>query len=200
MSHFADFIIHIKNENESSIKVDPYYDPFYYMYAEILNMIPKKESHKIKNSGMFISIYQALSAEIFLPEDQIIVPFSKHNTGKLIFGNGNPNHPDYHSLSDFYHKDSYLEIKIPWQLLNISDPSTKMVLSDFYTSSGFEHESIEGIYIGAYINPYDANSNQIQMAFISWDTWEFPSYHERIKQSYAIVKEGFRKFNSFRNI
>jgi len=194
-SEYADFLITINGSQSSKIQVDPYYDPFYFMYHEYLRSLPINLSYRVKNTGLFIDMYQALSAEILLPESNQIIPFSKHETGRLIYGNANPNHPDYHSLSDFYFNDQNFEIKIPWQLLNVADPSTKTILSDFYINNAFEHETIENIYIGAY---YTSNLNQnhfIEMISTSWDTWEMPSYHERLKQSYFIVKEAFKRYN-----
>ncbi len=29
------------------------------------------------------------------------------------------------------------------------------------------------------------------MALYSWDAWEMPAYHERLKQSYAILQDYF---------
>jgi len=194
-SHAADFIIDIKGIDDAYIRVDPYYDPFYFLYHEQLNLLPKNPLYKQKNTGLFVDMYQALSAEIYLPENDEIIPFSKHLTGKLIHGIANPSHKDYHSLADFYIKGNHIEIKIPWQLLNISDPSSKMMLSDFYTNNEFNHEHIEGIFIGAHITSNLNSSVMIQMAATTWDAWENPSYHERLKDSYWILKETFKRFS-----
>jgi hypothetical protein len=193
-SHSVDFLIEINGIQKSEIKIDPYYDPFYYLYHELLNLMPLNPLYNQKNSGLFVSMYQALSAEIYLPEDNRTIPFSKHHTGKLIYGNANPNHPDYYSLADFFFNEGHLEIKIPWQLLNISDPSSKMMLSDLYSNPGFSHEIIDGLFIGAQIISQDQESHFIELFATTWEAWEMPVYHERLKQSYYIVKLGFKKY------
>lgn len=193
-SHAADFLIHIRGSESSVMLVDPYYDPFYFMYHELLNLLPPNPLYRTKNTGLFVSMYQALSAEIYLPQDDLIIPFSKHETGVLIYGNANPDHPDYHSLADFYVQDAHIEIKIPWQMLNISDPSSKMMLSDFYRENGFAHEPIEGMFIGAYHTSDPAIAYHIHMTTTTWEGWETPTYHERLKQSYFIVKEAFKQY------
>ena len=192
-SHNVDFLIHIKGDETSKILVDPYYDPFYFLYHELLELLPKQATYTQKNTGLFIEMYQALSAEIYLPVDDVTVPFSKHETGVLVYGNAHPNSEDYNSLADFYISDEHIEIKIPWQLLNISDPSSKMMLSDFYQNNTFAHEPIEGLFIGAYFASDLAINYHINMAATTWDAWEMPTYHERLKQSYYIIREAFKQ-------
>ena len=193
-SHNVDFLIKIKGPHHSVMLVDPYYDPFYFLYHELLELLPKDEQFRQKNTGVFVDMYQALSAEIYLPQDELTIPFSQHHTGKLTYGMANPRHEAYHSLADFYVQDGHLELKIPWQMLNISDPSSKMMLSDFYRNRAFEHEPIEGLFIGvSYVND-PGDPTHIDMASTTWEGWDFPTWHERLKQSYAIVKEAFKHF------
>ena len=197
-SHHADFLIKIRGPHQSLMQVDPYYDPFYFLFHELLEMLPTDERFRQKNTGLFVNMYQALSAELFLPQDEVTIPFSKHHTGVLTYGNANPNHESYHSLADFYVREGHIELKIPWQLLNISDPSSKMMLSDFYRNRQFEHEPIEGLFIGAYYHHDPMVPYHIEMVATTWEGWEFPTWHERLKQSYDIVKEAFQQFSGSR--
>ena len=41
----------------------------------------------------------------------------------MTFGNGNPYDADYNSVSDFYINGDEVEIRLPWQLLNFSNPA-----------------------------------------------------------------------------
>lgn len=43
-----------------------------------------------------------------------------------------------HRKSDFYEKDSKIEIRILWQLLNVMDPSTKSIMADLYKNNGIK--------------------------------------------------------------
>jgi hypothetical protein len=188
----ADFLIKIKGQTESRILVDAYYDSFYYRYAEQLNAIPKNAQFRNKDSGIFNTMHLALSGAITLPQDQITLPFSSYETGKLRYGNANPKSKHYDSLSDFYHANGKIEIQIPWALLNISDPSLKMHLGDYYHFQGFESIPMEGIKIGAAYQKSSHDVLSIDMNAYSWSSWIYPTYHERLKASYHILKQTFK--------
>lgn len=190
----ADFLIRINGEDNSRIFVDAYYDSFYFIYGEKQNMVAKNQKYREKDSGIFNPLYLCLSREVFLPEDQKIIPFSKYETGILKHGNANPEHEDFNSLSDFAYHQGKLEIRVPWQLLNVMDPSTKAVMGDFYKNNGFEAENIEGIYLGAEVlKKGEKLGSPIDMAYYSWKAWEMPSYHERLKPSYYSVQAAFKR-------
>ncbi|MFT5873963.1 MAG: hypothetical protein ACI8WT_002923 [Clostridium sp.] len=189
----ADFIISINGKGNSQILVDPYYDSYQYIYGEKLNLIPQNEGYDIKNNGRFGPMYLCLNKPIYLPEDKVKKPISRYETGKLHYGNGNPKSSEYNSLSDFCVKDNVVEIRIPWQLLNVMDPSAKMIMNDFHVD-GIKPIKTEGIYAGAYILNDNNTSLNMEMNFYSWNPWEIPIYHERLKQSYYILKEAFSKY------
>lgn len=110
-----------------------------------------------------------------------------------MYGNGNPEKPGYNSLSDFCYKGNTVEIRIPWQLLNVMDPSTKMVMDDLYRG-GIRPVETAGIYAGLIIKKGEKVMDRTEMKMFSWSRWEFPSYHERLKESYYIVKKAFENY------
>ncbi|MCM8709818.1 family 2 glycosyl transferase [Clostridium sp. SYSU_GA19001] len=187
----VDFLITLDGKDNSRILVDSYYDSFYYTYSR-LKMLPVNSDYEKKNSGFFNSMYLCLNRELYLPEDKITLPLSKYETGKLVFGDGNPSHKEYNSLTDYSVKGENIEIRIPWQLLNIMDPSTKMAMDDLY-KDGIMPIKIDGIYSGVIVQRDGKNIIESTMNFYSWKEWEQPKYHERLKPSYYILKEAFKK-------
>lgn len=183
----ADFLISINNE--SRIQVDPYYDAFIHLYGDVLDMVDKPSGMYTVNSGLFTGMYHALSKELNIPGTNELIPFSKYEAGFLIEGISDPNHEDYNSLADYYRNDQYIEIRIPYLLLNIMDPSTKTRMSNFKGDNVFTGEAFDNIYIGA-----GTRSSSITLNPFTWDNWEYPTYHERLKQSYFIVQETFKKY------
>jgi len=187
----ADFIITIDGKENSKVTVDAYYDAFYYTYAKTLELASPNKNFGIKNSGVFDPIYFALNHELLLPEDKITLPLSKYETGKLQFGNANPMSDAFNSLSDFNVNGNHLEIRIPWQLLNVMDPSSKKIMDDFHDGS-ITPMAVESINIGSVLIKNNASFSS-DLSPYSWDTWDMPTYHERLKPSYDILKKAFEE-------
>ncbi|KZL92147.1 family 2 glycosyl transferase [Clostridium magnum] len=188
----VDFVIALDNKNGSRVLVDSYYDSFYYIYAKQLKMIESNPSYETKDSGNFNPIYLCLNKELYLPQDNKTIPFSKYETGKLVQGDGNPEHKEYNSLVDFSVKDDKVEIRIPWQLLNVMDPSTKMIMDDLY-EKGIKSVKIPGFYTGGILIKDNSTVDNSEMKLFSWKEWELPEYHERLKPSYYILKKAFEE-------
>ena len=187
----SDFVIVIDGKENSRILVDSYYDSFYYTYSKS-NLIPKNAKYEKKNSGTFNSMYLCLNRKMFLPEEQKEIPFSKFETGKLTYGDGNPEHKEFNSLSDYFINGNNIEIRIPWQLLNVMDPSSKMIMNDLYIS-GIKPIKTEGIYAGLIQLEDGKTLKNTEMKLYSWNEWDMPEYHERLKPSYYILKDAFGK-------
>lgn len=192
----ADFIISIEGRSNSKVLVDSYYDTFTYTYGDILKMFPVTDNYSKKNSGEFSPIYLCTNRELYLPQDDKTIPLQKYETGLLHYGNGNPESDEYDSLADFCASDTMVEMRIPWQLINIMDPSTLAAIGDFHGGT-IEAKKIKGIYIGNAVNRESSvnEGEQIKMKLYSWKSWEEPSYHERLKPSYYILKKAFSKYN-----
>lgn len=189
----SDFLIYINGKDDSHILVDPYYDSFQYLYSTKQKLLTADKEYNIKNSGKFTPMYLSINRGLYLPQDNVKVPFTKYETGKLQYGNGNPKNSDYNSLADFCSKDNAVEIRIPWQLLNCMDPSTKMFMNDLHID-GIKPVKIQEIYAGARILNDTTSTKTIEMGKFSWEPWETPSYHERLKPSYYILKDAFKKY------
>jgi len=190
MLHFsrgADFLITIGDQ--SSIQVDPYYDAFSHLYGDLLNLIDKPLGMYTINSGYFTPMYHALSNQLTIPGTNEVIPFSKYEAGQLIHGISDPNHRDFHSLSDYYRYGHVIELRIPYLLLNIMDPSTKTRMSNFKGSSEFMGEPFENLYFGV-----GRTGDTLSFYPFTWDHWGMPTYHERLKQSYDVIKEQFKKY------
>ncbi|MEG0774740.1 family 2 glycosyl transferase [Clostridium sp.] len=190
-SRNADFLISIDGRDNSRILVDAYYDSFYYIYGKQLGMINSNKDYEVKNSGIYNKQYLCLNKEIYLPEDKVTIPFSKHETGLLKYGNGNPNSTDYNSLADFIMKDSKIEIRIPWQLLNVMDPSTKSIMEDFY-KEGIKSKQVNSFYVEGILIKDGKIEGRVEPGEFTWEPWDIPTYHERLKASYFILKEAFK--------
>ncbi|WP_176786163.1 hypothetical protein [Desulfosporosinus hippei] len=186
----SEFVIILNGKENSRILVDSYYDSFYYLYAKRVKLIEANPAYEARNSGIFNPEYLTLNKELYLPVDKQKLPFSKYETGKLLYGNGNPLSKDYNSLSDFFVQDNNLEIRIPWALLNVTDPSSAMVMDDLY-KAGIQSIKTNGFYIGGILLKENHVVGSTTMNLFSWQEWDTPSFHERLKPSYFIIQDAF---------
>lgn len=184
-SQAADFLITIGET--SRIEVDPYYDAFSHLYGTLLNMVEKPAFYNQKNSQTFTRMYHALSRSLTIPITNQTFPFSQYEAGLLVSGISDPDDPRYYSLSDYYRTDTFIEIRIPYLLLNIMDPSQKALMSDFQGQQSFTHQPFEQISFGVTIENGYAN-----MRPFTYQNWDMPTYHERLKQSYYVVQDIFK--------
>ncbi|MFC4320378.1 hypothetical protein [Litchfieldia salsa] len=194
----VDFIVQLDGKTDSRVLVDSYYDTFYYDYAFLQKRLKQELYVDQTNNGVFHPIRLALMKD----------PIDYYETGILHFGNGDPRSTHYNSLTDinFNRDTNILELRLPWALLNVKDPSQREVMGDVWSEKGLKNSKfVKGIKIGAVVT--DSN-NEVVQSFpqtengiippsefreYSWDTWELPTYHERLKQSYYILQELFHK-------
>ncbi|GFP74551.1 family 2 glycosyl transferase [Clostridium fungisolvens] len=194
----TDMIIALDKKAGSRIVVDAYYDSFYYMYAykalkkDGTSMIDKNSTYEKKDTGIFNPMYLCLNRQLYLPQDNKSIPLEKYETGKLVKGDGNPKNKDFNSLTDFSVNKDKIEIRIPWQLLNVMDPSSKMIMDNFYEKKDIAPLKIDGLYEGGILIRDNKVVDNSEMKLYSWKEWETPTYHERLKLSYNIIKDAFK--------
>ena len=115
-----------------------------------------------------------------------------YETGKLTYGNANPEAEEFNSLADFIFSGDYIELKIPWQLLNFANPSEMKIHDDYYENYGVEYIQIDDMHIG--IADEKSAAYRIPMETFSLDGWgKTVTYHERLKESYYMLKDYWAK-------
>ena len=181
----SDFLIIIDGKDNSRILVQERYNTLNALFGYELKDInsylnkPAKDSNKFQKINLILETMKITDLETNTSEAEV------YETGKLTYGNANPKSKDYNSLADFNIKDENVEIKIPWGLLNFSDPSNMMIHDDYYKYYGVEELHINQMYIGA-----GNGEKQIKMKPLKLKPWHKKvTYHERLKESYYIVKE-----------
>lgn len=210
MSAPADFVIEINGPNESRIWVQERYDTTRTIYShEITHEVrPFTGPVPPADSPVFNTIMYRINRHDYYERNPLGGPdkkltfhtFDAHNrnhysiirtyeTGKLLYGNANPHAANFNSLADFCAGSGFIEIKIPWGLLNFSDPSMMKVHDDYYEHLGIEYIMIDSLNIGI-----GDTSQPIQMVEFPLKRFaKNPKYHERLKESYYILQEYWNK-------
>ncbi|MCE5188313.1 MAG: family 2 glycosyl transferase [Eubacteriales bacterium] len=188
LANAADFLIVLNGEANSSMLVDPYYDVFQFQYSVQNKMLEPLEHQSEKNSGDFTEIYAAMSRGIVLPETGEVIPFSKFDAGRLTYGISDPNSANYNSLADFYAGSGVVELRIPWLLFNVRDPGTKNIIADWNATGTISGQNVESFSFAVF--PSTA-AGTVPFGTYSWESWDLPTYHERLKKSYPMIQQCF---------
>ncbi|WP_246942665.1 hypothetical protein [Bacillus pinisoli] len=201
----VDFVLELTGEDISRLVVDSYYDPFYHEFAVESNMLEENPAIEMKNNGIYSPIRLVLNFETVRTQGdgtKKVIPLEYVETGKLQFGNANPEDDDYNSLTDLAVSDDQktVEVRIPWMMLNFKDPSQHEIIGDLYSNTALDIPStfIEGIRVGVVHTTSDNEvlqrypntlTDESSYKMYQWEKWDVPQFKERLKKSYYKMQE-----------
>lgn len=195
----TDFLIEIDGEENSRVWVHERYNAVQTIHSKKLNRIYNPYEHPpAKDSTTFQKIELVLHEFNYFADEEPI-SFSEMNpvnddhyaisqtyeSGKLTYGNANPEAAEFNSLADFSFGTDFVEIKLPWGLLNFSDPSEMKIHDDYYDNYGVEHLKIKSLNTGIGDGSQEINMVDYELEKLG----KKPEYHERLKDSYYILQD-----------
>ncbi len=185
----CDFVICIDGTEDSRVVVQERYEVLKSTHWESYYIGDPYIDPPAADSPVFVNINMAMKLGDLVPQlDTSLTVGEVYETGILRCGNANPDSEDFDSLADFCFTESGVEIRIPWQLLNFSNPSEMMIHDDYYENYGIENLHIEEIYAGLILG--ESNEHRASMAAFELEGWgKTVTYHERLKESYYILQE-----------
>ena len=193
----ADFLIKLHGASDSHIYVDRYYDAFnyYFVNSRMLSDFPKLKNDDKKNSGIFDTMMLCYGYNMKIKGTGDEIPDRAYETGKLSYGNGNPDSKDYASLTDFCYADGKLELRIPWQLLNVMDPSSKQQMGDFWENQVIAPQDFDSFTFGFGVKRGGGNLQIKLSGKYTYEKWNMPKWHERLKPAYYELQKYLSKIN-----
>ncbi len=190
----CDFLLTVNGKSNSRLQVQQRYESLRAAFGDSAYKINAFEKSNIpdKNTPLFVDINLLLQNVYKVGDNSGISNPEFFETGNLIYGNANPESEDFNSLADFICSGDYVEVKIPWQLLNFSDPSKMEIHDDYYDGNyGVDYISIDEMFVGLSVGNTD---NRIMMNGVELEGWGNDiTYHERLKSSYYILKNYWTK-------
>jgi len=85
-----------------------------------------------------------------------------------------------------------LEVRIPWTMLGYTDPSTLRVWDYPYETNGIEAVRSEELRVYPAVRAEsETRPAEVEPLIYTWDGWNEPTFHERKKKSYTILREAF---------
>ena len=185
----CDFVICIDGTDNSRLVVQERYEVLKSTYWESYYIGDPYLNPPESNSPVFVDINMPMKLTDLVPSlyrDHVIGEIFE--TGLLRYGNANPDSDDFDSLADYCFTDNGVEIRLPWQLLNFSNPSEMMIHDDYYEHYGIENLHIDEMWVGFSWGA--GNEYRIPMASLSLEGWgKKVTYHERLKESYYILQD-----------
>ncbi len=117
------------------------------------------------------------------------------------------------SLSDWYYdaEDRMLQLRLPWGLLNVTDPSSRQVLFDPTGEGDFTTAMSDGFRVGVLtyrkgskrsvtgalpLLRADRSWSKSDFATWEWSPWTTPRFHTEIKPVYHAMKRTWAEFDT----
>jgi len=119
--------------------------------------------------------------------DGTFYPAHTQEIGWLRFGTQDRDSLKFDSLSEWNGGNGFIEARIPWGLLNVSDPSSKSIVS-----------TLAGLRQGPDGTPLTDGMRFLLAEYsgdplFTWDNWEEPTWHAVRKKSFAIYQQALLK-------
>lgn len=106
------------------------------------------------------------------------------------------------TLADWYADGSSgtIEIRLPWGMLHVTDPSSRQVLSGV-NGTDPNHRSTNGFRFGVRLLESSGAASSVRDALPSdgsvpplwtWEPWEEPQWHAERKPAFAAMRDAFR--------
>lgn len=185
----ADFLIVLDGKENSRILVQERYEALRSTYAKQVYDFDPYATGNVPDvdSPLFVPVHMILQTATALIYNDNQAMAETYETGALRYGNANPQSPDFDSLADYIINGDFVELKLPWQLLNFADPSRMLIHDDYYNGNyGVEYIQIKEMYLGVSDGTDEARVPFSPVALEGWGNQV--TYHERLKSSYYILQ------------
>ena len=193
-----EFVVDLSGESTSRVLCDLPYDLH-------LNRFNRPWKSVENSDGLFTEMLAETNRRR-IGRDGTIYPASTYSRSPLRYGTMDPASPTFDDLVEWCanREKGFIELRIGWNLLNVTDPSTRQVLDDpVPPRGGAGHTTTDGFRF--YVAAYDPASRSVLgtmpaadkdgryasggIPFYSWEAWEEPTYHTYLKKSYFILKD-----------
>jgi peptidoglycan/xylan/chitin deacetylase (PgdA/CDA1 family) len=184
-----EFLICVRGKDSAEILVNEPYSVYSDIYSGYVPVYASKENY----DGKFVRqiLLSNRERETLTGEK---TERRVYDRSDLIFGNSSM--ADHSNSNIFINKEAgIIEIRLPWQLLNVSDPSSANVLDDKEGTPDIESIETDGFNFLAYtVSGKDGSVVQINkegQAGFKPKKWDKPEYQLREKECYRMFREVF---------
>lgn len=190
----SDFVLLLHPKGQSRLMVQERYNATKANYLKQVNgkdfytLPPRKDSEQfdlvtmvLRNTTIVEDIEKAGAKKKYLPS---------FPTGILRKGINQAGITQLDSQTDVVFGEKLIEVRIPWQLLNFSNPAAKRIHDDYMKHYGVKEVDADMIALGW--GPAQSHE-MIPMEDYPLPSWERPKVRPFLKASYSIVKREWTK-------
>jgi hypothetical protein len=195
----VEFVLALNDTNDAQLLVAPWYNPYLGprpgMGPTALDAFynPRATIDASGRDGVFDSLFVATN-RWRIGRDARTFRARGVNRGRLRFGRASES-----SLADWYvDRDAALaEVRLPWALLNVTDPSSRRVMVRIRKDYTFDTRVTAGLQFA--VAALD-RARGLLRAWVPatqpyvWPTWEVPMWHERLKPAYFAMQDAWESF------
>lgn len=200
------FIIHLCGIEGSRILVCRAYDKY-------LNAAQGEISPGRSFEGAWVVMQNKTNNRRTSKDGKHFYPSRIFSMSSLRHGSLDAQHPLFNSLADFFVRNAVIELRIPWGLIQFTDPSSQRVLwkkgddairrtdgvRAIVCSYKPDGKSLAAMPTGKTHNATDmlpSSTEKGPVRTYTWKTWETPLYHLYMKKSAAIYQRYLKKLPS----
>jgi hypothetical protein len=207
-----EFVAILRDTADAELRITPDYNPYAGGDAIIGGDDYGRFGHRPvttvpRDDGRFDSLFVMTNRARF-GRDGRFFPAQGLNRGRLRYGTAARS-----TLSDWYwdQEEGMLELRLPWNLINVGDPSSKTILYeepnlDVQTSEAVGTAPSDGFRIGVAVlgrtrasygemaligalpAPVNGRWRSVDFPDWQWSGWTMPRYHQRLKPVYDSLK------------
>lgn len=196
-----EFLVELGGEEGGRILVDRPYDLF--------SNRKRRPYRSVENDrGDFVEIVTFTNRDRY-GRDGTYYPPKGYSRSPLRFGSTDPASPVFDDLADWFAGPGrrVVELRIPWGLLNVADPSSRRVIHEQRETEGIvETAMTDGFRFHVLALRGSADDPKVVDAFppdggarvedypsYLWPGWERPSYRLELKPSYSLLRDALAR-------
>jgi len=197
-----EFVLELAGDKDSRLRVERGYDLF-------SNRLRRPYASTANDAGDFIDIHVWTNRDRY-GRDGTYYRAKGYDRSPLRLGTTDPDAAAFDSLADFDTDETTgaIEVRLPWGLLNVADPSSRRVIHETSATDGpVQTTRTEGFRFHLLAVRADDQSRVVDEwpptgsgvddhPIYAWPTWERPDWHLRPKRSLAILGETIRSLGS----
>jgi len=197
------YLVHLAGQGQSRILACAAYERYLNVGSGTIRPVPSQE-------GAWAVMLNETNKRRVSKDGSRFYPPHVFSMSDLRHGSLDRRNPAWTSLADFYVSGRTIELRIPWNLLNVTDPSSRTVLWREGRESTRRIDGIRCLAVsykpeagalsaartGRETNLADALPGHLERREVRpyvWEGWDCPVYHSYPKESFRFYREALAR-------